>query len=74
MLALNGLRNLAIGKNLVQACFAEFINDHGGVFHRRVMQQFVEQGGFAATQKTSKQRDGNTFIHINSNKTSVAVF
>jgi len=68
------LRNLAIGKNLVQPCFAEFINDHGGVFHRRVMQQLVEQGGFAAAQKTCEQRDGDTFIHINSNKTSVALF
>jgi hypothetical protein len=43
---------------MVERDLAKLIDDHGTVAHAVMAQQLVEQGGFAAAEKSGDHRDG----------------
>ena len=54
-----GIFGDALQQQVVQADFAEFVDQNGGIFLRRIAQQSLQQGGLAATQKTGDDVDRN---------------
>jgi hypothetical protein len=48
---------------MVQPRLAEFVDHHRDPARGRVMQQTVQQRGFARAEKAGEQRDGNGIVH-----------
>src|SRR5205807_1257181 len=46
-------------QQMVEADFAEFVDDHRGFGERRVAEQAVEQGGLASAEEAGEHRQGN---------------
>jgi hypothetical protein len=44
---------------MVKRDVAEFIDDHGGVFHPRVLEHAIQQGGLPAAEKPRDDGHGN---------------
>ena len=48
-------------QQMVEADFAEFIDDDGGLGERRIADQAVEQRGFAGAEEAGQHREGKGF-------------